>query len=118
MTVFTLPYPPSANRYWRFTRQGIYVSAEAKHYKQQAAQMARSEGVTVLDGAVILRLDVYAPRKAGDLSNRIKVLEDALNGVAYHDDAQVVEIHARRFEQPKAKGIKREGYVIVTVEVA
>lgn len=30
---------------------------------------------------------------------------------------QVVEIHARKFQVPKAKrGQKREGYVIVTVE--
>lgn len=113
---FTLPYPPSANLYWRSTARGVYVSAAAKLYKLQAAQDALRQGVEPIEGTVALHLDVYRPRAAGDLSNRIKVLEDALIGVAYDDDAQVVEIHARRFDQPKEKGIKREGYVIVTVE--
>mgnify|MGYP001592175909 FL=1 len=31
-----------------------------------------------------------------DLDNHIKELLDALNGLAYHDDAQIVEIFARK----------------------
>jgi crossover junction endodeoxyribonuclease RusA len=118
MTTFTLPYPPSANRYWRSFGGHVVVSTEAKQYKASAALMARSSGVIPVDGDVVLHLDVYRPRKAGDLSNRIKVLEDALIGVAYIDDAQVVEIHARRFDEPQKKGLKRAGYVVVRVEVA
>ncbi len=115
---FTLAYPPSANRYWRVARNRIYVSAEAKAYRSQAALEASEQGVTPLDGALILHLDVYMPRRVGDLSNRIKIVEDALNGVAWHDDAQIVELHVRRFEQAKQRGVKRFGCVVCRVEQA
>lgn len=36
------------------------------------------------------------PRVKPDMDNVVKVVCDALNGVAYRDDAQVVEIHARK----------------------
>lgn len=95
---FTLPWPPSANRYWRNVRGHTVVSSEARDYKLRAAWEARIAVDEPLSGNVILTMDFYRPRKSGDLSNRIKVLEDALNGVAFNDDKQVIEIHARRFD--------------------
>lgn len=95
----SLPYPPSANRYWRSFRGTTVVSSEAKQYKRDVALLAG--GTEPFEGDVILCLDVYRARKAGDLSNRIKVLEDALQGIAYIDDKQVVEIHARRFDDAR-----------------
>jgi Holliday junction resolvase RusA-like endonuclease len=32
------------------------------------------------------------------LDNRLKVLLDALNGIAYNDDADIVELHAYRLD--------------------
>lgn len=96
-----LPYPPSANRYWRTDRRGLpHLSDEAKDYKRLIAQLYLSmpSRPVPLEGAVALHLMVYRPRKSGDLSNRIKVLEDVLQGFAYEDDSQVVELHAFRFE--------------------
>lgn len=95
-----LPYPPSANRYWRtFASNGravTYVSEEAKAYKKIVADIA---GVTsLIQSEVVLRIRAFRPQRSGDLSNRIKVLEDALKGVVIVDDKQVVEIHAHRFE--------------------
>lgn len=104
--MLSVGFPPSANRYWRHkvirTAKGpqvqTYVSKEAKDYKRDVEEKARAAGIEMVEGDVILRLDVYRPRKAGDLSNRIKVLEDSLQGIAYHDDNQVVQIIARRFD--------------------
>jgi crossover junction endodeoxyribonuclease RusA len=108
----TLPYPPSANRYWRNYRGITVTSEEARAYKQEVGYRARTAGLTPLQGDVILRLDIYRPRKVGDLDNRIKLLIDSLNGFAWGDDSQIVEIHARRFDD------KKQPRVDVTIEGA
>ena len=91
----TLPYPPSANRYWRYVRNHPVVSADAKAYRDGAGMLARHQGMAPFTGPVALHIDLYRPRCSGDLDNRIKILADALKGVAYNDDDQIVEIHAR-----------------------
>lgn len=92
----TLPYPPSANRYWRTFRNRTVVSDEARRYKNLVkVELARWP---LLAGPVVLVAHLYRPQKSGDLDNRLKVLGDALNGVAWADDSQVVEIHAYRHD--------------------
>ena len=90
----TLPLPPSANRYWRTYKGRTVVSEEAKTYKVAAGWMARAAGVEPLRGPVAVTLRVFRGRKAGDLDNKIKVCLDSLNGIAWDDDSQVVELHA------------------------
>jgi crossover junction endodeoxyribonuclease RusA len=93
-----LPFPPSANRYWRSVPgRGVLLSAEARRYKEDAGMVALAAGVRPVDGPVALTVTLYRPAKRGDLDNRIKVLLDALGGgIAYRDDSQVVELHAYR----------------------
>ena len=38
----------------------------------------------------------------GDLSNVIKLLEDAMNGIVYHDDAQIASLVAQKTYSPLA----------------
>jgi len=47
---------------------------------------------------VVLVLDWYRVNALGDLSNRIKIVEDALQGAAYDNDSQVRRIIAERFD--------------------
>lgn len=88
------PLPPSANRYWRHAGGRVYVSDEAKAYKQTVAMLARVDGAKVLTGPVAVAVAVYRARKAGDLDNFLKILLDALQGIYYANDNQVREIHA------------------------
>jgi len=108
----TLPYPPSANRYWRITARGgrvlTYLSEEARAYRAHVLRLGRALGVTPTSADVELRLVVYRPRRAGDLSNRVKVLEDALIGVAYADDSQVVRIVAERLDDAASPRVEVE----------
>ena len=97
MTI-TLPIPPSANRYWRTFRGRTVVSAEAKAYKEAAAWMAKAAGAEIIDGGVAVTMRVYRPAKRGDTDNFLKVTLDSLNGIAYSDDSQIVEIHAYRYD--------------------
>lgn len=100
--VLMLPYPVSANRYWRTFRGMTARSKEANAYKRTAAHSALVAGWRVIDGPVCVAITLHPKRtKAGkasatrmDLDNCIKVTLDALNGVAYLDDRQVVKIVA------------------------
>lgn len=95
----TLPMPPSANRLWRMDKRGFMrKSEEAKTYYELAGFEAIKQGAQIMTGNVSVTLRVYRARKAGDLDNRIKPLLDALQGVAFMDDKQVVQIHAFRFD--------------------
>ncbi len=97
---YTLPYPPSANAYWRFVairgRPVVLVSREAREYKKTVALMLKTS--PRITGTVGLRLNVFRPRKSGDLDNTIKVLLDSLKGILFEDDKQVVEITAKRWD--------------------
>lgn len=95
----TLPEAPSGNRYWRKTKNGrTYVSAEAQKYINTVRRLFAGE---MLTGPIAVVICWYRGRKQGDLDNRNKVALDAMQGVIYEDDAQIVEIHSYRHEDKK-----------------
>ena len=61
-------------------------------------------GQEPIKGAIKMTADIYKPkpkdvtsRNWGDLDNHVKAIMDALTGIAYDDDRQVVEVTARKF---------------------
>lgn len=102
-----LPYPPSANRYWRTNGSGrVYVSDEAEDYKSEVGLIARR--TIPASGDVSISIRIFRPQRSGDLDNRLKVLIDALKGIAYFDDKQITEIHAYRFDDKKDPRVEVE----------
>lgn len=92
--VFTLPIPPSANNYWRVWNNRIVVTDEAKAYKQELKYLlAQCEPI---EGDVVVNFTVFRPARRGDLDNYNKILFDALQGLAYKNDNQIVELHSFR----------------------
>jgi crossover junction endodeoxyribonuclease RusA len=97
---FTLPYPVSANRYWRNCGGRMVVSSEGQKFKIIAARIARSSGVICAKGTVAVAYTLHPKtNKDGsasgnriDLGNCEKIASDALNGVAWIDDKQLVKI--------------------------
>lgn len=97
-----LPYPVSANLYWRNVHGRMIRSKEATAYKQVAALTAKACGVKLSNNPVEIHVKLHpkatkaglASRTCIDLDNSLKVAIDALNGVAYVDDKQVVKIVA------------------------
>ena len=101
MKSFTLPYPPSTNNLFRTDGRYRVKTREAIAYAKTAAAMALAAGVRPLVGPVTVNIDVYRPRRSGDLDNRLKAVIDSLKGIAWADDEQVDVIIARRFEDKK-----------------
>lgn len=122
MIRLTLPYPLSANRYWKAItipgRTMMAPSKEAKAYRATVQRMAVAAGVPEpIKGRVRVDLELYPARPADwakrarldplawddsvrciDLDNARKVLYDAIKGVVIEDDRWVFEDRARRME--------------------
>lgn len=98
----TLPYPPSVNQIWRtdFGRQRVYTNKCATDYKKQVKVVCCQNKITPFGKKrrLVFSMNVYRPKMIGDLDNRIKLILDSLNKIAFYDDRQIVEIHAYRFE--------------------
>ena len=102
MKPILLPYPISANRYWRHYKGMTIRSPEAMKFIRDVKLIAIAEKAQKLEGPVELNI-IFHPRltRRGqaslirqDLSNTIKVTEDALQGVAYTNDNQIVSLNA------------------------
>lgn len=128
---FRLPYPVSANLYWRsflpkgHSRPIVVLSKEAKEYKADVAKLALAAGLRIpLDGRVAMRVDLFPERpqdwarraqknpdfwdddvRCIDLGNCEKVLSDALNGIAWVDDKQLRRIYLER-QEPDQHGAR------------
>lgn len=109
-TVF-LPYPVSANRYWRTFRNMNVLSQEAKEYKRNVANLAVLSGMKPTSNNVRLTVILHPKAKKDgtaslvvlDLDNCLKVTIDALKNVAYYDDKQVKGIMAE-YGEPMPNG--------------
>lgn len=110
--------PPSANRLVRPARVGKFArlvkTAVASGWLQVArmsflAAWRRDHGgkAPIAGLPLTLHLHFTVSRINADVSNRVKALEDALTGIAWVDDCQVVELHAM-----KSVGVERTRGVV------
>lgn len=94
-----------------------YTPRKTKHYETLIRNAYEDTGGSILDGYISLSLDVYfaipksytkekrltcehninRPDKKPDIDNILKIVLDGLNGVAYADDKQVIEVRCRKF---------------------
>lgn len=134
MITLTLPYPLSANRYWRPVPIGKHITIvptkEAKQYRKDVATLCAAAGVLApLAGRVAIEVRLYPHRPLDwqkrmrlhgkawddtvmciDIDNANKVLLDALKGVAIDDDKWVRRLTAERMEPDGG-----EARVVVTI---
>ena len=95
-----LPYPVSNNNNARMVNGRVLTSKAAKAYKADVGWLARVAKCPLLEGDVIvnvflhpkMNLDGAASKNRLDLDNVFKVLFDALNGIAWKDDRQVIRL--------------------------
>lgn len=117
LVYFTLPLPPSANRYWRRGGANTYKSAEANEFIEVAKVTARAAmqeaGLDLFLGDLNGFIYVYRDNAGRDLNNCTKVLYDALQDVVYIDDKQIAsERHIRDYDKDNPRAI-----VVISVTI-
>lgn len=99
----------------RFTKSGhAYTPPATKAWEDQVAWKWRSmhRFAEPFLGAISVRMIFIGKRLLrGDLDNYVKAVSDALNGLAWKDDRQIIELRAC-----KHKGDRDEVWVAVTEE--
>lgn len=93
-----LPMPPSVNATYRAGQGKFFKSKEAAAWQRKAVTIARESipSSCVMGGTVALTVWFFFRNHVSDVSNRIKALEDALNGIAWVDDMQVTDLRLRK----------------------
>lgn len=122
MVEFIIPGNPVPQARPRAGKRGskivMYDPKESKEYKQYVALIAKQHAPkTLLEGALSVRIKIYReipksttkkdralifegikrPVTKADTSNYVKGIEDALNGIIYKDDSQIVDLYASKF---------------------
>ena len=75
----------------------VYTPPKTAEYEKLVGWVAKSLGCKPVDGLVSVSLHVYCRGKM-DVDNVAKSILDGLNGIAYEDDDQVVELFAKKYK--------------------
>lgn len=103
----------------RVTRNGTYTPKRTREYRRLVRDAFMASGGRKLSGPLDVRIDVYRelpksrPKRVTsepdtikpDIDNIQKNVFDALNGVAWDDDAQVVHVDA--WKHPRTRSPER-----------
>lgn len=118
---FTIPGEPCAKGRPRFSRQGpfvrTYTPAKTANYENLVVLEYQNAGGRMHEGMISMTVRTFfpipksaskklrgqmlsgavRPTKKPDGSNVLKAVEDALNGIAYRDDSQIVTSHIEKW---------------------
>jgi crossover junction endodeoxyribonuclease RusA len=100
-TGLILPFPPATNNLYASVNGRRILSARGKAYKQEVGYIALESHRKPVEAPLRVYVDIYRPRRIGDVDNALKIVLDSLTGHLYIDDGLIVEIHARRYEDAK-----------------
>lgn len=107
---FTVPGEPVSKERARVTRNGSYTPKRTLEAEQTIRDCYRTQcgatSIYSLDATAEfgLTVDLYlGTRRRRDIDNMLKLVQDALNKIAYPDDSQIVWIAASKQFVPKAE---------------
>lgn len=107
-----LPYPPTANHYWRRVGVKTLISAKGRQYRNQVKGLCLAHGEKAPEGRLSVNVDVFPPdARRRDLDNVLKALLDSMqHGGIYSDDSLIDRLSVVR------QVIVPDGMVIVRIE--
>lgn len=94
--------------FWRGNHIGMYDPQKSKSWKETVKWQAIEQKALLLQGAIKMNLLFMLQRpkslqkkivyhvKRPDLDNLVKAVKDALRGICYKDDSQIVELIAKK----------------------
>jgi crossover junction endodeoxyribonuclease RusA len=108
----TLPYPPSANTYWRRNGHRYFIAPAGVAFRTEVVARCKATGAKPLSGCVEMAVTlVPGDRRRRDIDNTLKPLLDALtHGGAWTDDSQV-----KRLIVAMGKPEPKQGRCVVTL---
>ena len=109
MPELDLPWPPTANTYWRHVPWGkgvrSLISRQGRQYRERVqGEALRQGGQARIQGAIRVEIHAYPPdRRRRDLDNLLKAALDAMGHAGvYEDDSQItaLSVTRERVEKP------------------
>ena len=99
-----LPWPPTANRYWRNVNGRMVLSREGRRYREAVDGLVwrhvcqAGDSVSFGTSRLELEIDAHPPdNRRRDLDNLLKPILDALQyAEVFEDDSQIVKILIRK----------------------
>lgn len=107
-----LPTPPTLNHMYTTVGRRRVLKATGREYMASVRRHCLVARVRPIAGSIVVSIVWRRKYRSGDLDNRGKIVLDALQGAAFHNDSQIVELHLYRRDDPANPG------VTVTVEAA
>lgn len=103
ISAFTIPGEPISKARARVTANGTFTPKRTRDAEQAVRDCYRTQTATPTifaddpNAQYKLAVDLYmGNRRARDIDNMVKLVQDALNGVAFKDDSQIYELHSTK----------------------
>lgn len=101
MTIRFTTLPPSTNNLYLNVGKRRVLTRAARDYKEQAGWAARSQyRGKPLTGPLAVEIQLVWPDKRKHDIDNIKALLDALTGIVWEDDGQIVDLHTLKDIDP------------------
>jgi len=117
MIRLTIPGEPTAKARPRFSKWGAYNTKKTTDYEKLVKDIYMVSEQEVLEGSIVAVIECYfkipkstskvnrlamlsnihRPVKKPDVDNIAKICLDGLNGLAYKDDSQIVDLRIRKW---------------------
>ena len=101
-----IPGDPYTQARARVTKYGTYTPKNTRDHTDKVRQVFEAAEVADYDRAATFRLDTHfylGTRRRADNTNLTKLVEDALNKVAYEDDWRIYSSRIEKYHTSKAR---------------
>ena len=114
MITISVQGEPRPKQSFRYAKTGGYTSAKVKAWQETVAWEANivMRSKSFLEGYISVTMDFrLGNNRRVDLDNLSKAVLDAMNGIVYKDDTEVIELHLKKMV------VKDNPGVIVGIEI-